>query len=316
MTAGASTTAVLARYLRPQGRRLAALAAFLVASILTQLVSPLIVRQFIDTARLGGAHVSLTVLWVLAGIFIAAAIVTQLLQIGATYFSAQLAWAATNAHASRSGEPRARPRHELPHGHLARGHHRAGGRRRRRAGQLLLAVRAADHRRRACCWSASSWCVIAAGLARRRRRWALVAIVAGVTMHAMRNVSRAQWERVRNAFSAFSAFLEERIAGLEDIRANGGGAHVDAALRRAEPRARHHATWRPHAAASGSTWSPAGCSRWASPSRWRSARGSTCCAQVTIGEVFMSMQYAGMMAQPIVHDRRCSCSSSRRPRPA
>ena len=33
----------------------------------------------------------------LAGVFIAAAIVTQLLQIGATYFSEQLAWAATNA---------------------------------------------------------------------------------------------------------------------------------------------------------------------------------------------------------------------------
>src|SRR6185312_9534258 len=51
-------------------------------------------------------------------------------------------------------------------------------------------------------------------------------IVAGLTMHAMRNVAREQWERVRDAFSAFSAFLEERFAGLEDIRANGGGAHA------------------------------------------------------------------------------------------
>ena len=35
-------------------------------------------------------------LWTLAGFFIAAAITQQLLQIGATYFSAQLAWASTN----------------------------------------------------------------------------------------------------------------------------------------------------------------------------------------------------------------------------
>ena len=54
----------------------------------------------------------------------------------------------------------------------------------------------------------------------------LHAVAAGFALHAMRNVANVEWERVRDAFSAFSAFLEERIAGLEDIRANGGGAHV------------------------------------------------------------------------------------------
>src|SRR5580704_10137943 len=87
---------VLVRYLRPESPRMAALAAFMLAATATQLVAPLILRRFIDTAASGGRHLQLPVLWTLAGLFIASAIVTQLLQIGSTYFSAQLAWGSTN----------------------------------------------------------------------------------------------------------------------------------------------------------------------------------------------------------------------------
>jgi ATP-binding cassette subfamily B protein len=54
----------------------------------------------------------------------------------------------------------------------------------------------------------------------------VVAVVAGLVLHTIRDLARDQWERVRDAFSGFSAFLEERLAGLDDIRANGGGGHV------------------------------------------------------------------------------------------
>ena len=33
-------------------------------------------------------------------------------------------------------------------------------------------------------------------------------------------------QRLREAWSAYSGFLEERLAGLDDVRANGGGGHV------------------------------------------------------------------------------------------
>ena len=87
---------MLTRYLRPQAARMATLSAFMLAGVGAQLVSPQIVGRFIDTAVQGRAHGSLNILWLLASAFIAAAIATQLLQIGATYFSEQLAWGATN----------------------------------------------------------------------------------------------------------------------------------------------------------------------------------------------------------------------------
>jgi len=93
---GLSPGRVLARYLRPQASRLATLGAFMLAGVGAQLVSPQIVGRFIDTTVQGRAHGSLSILWLLASAFIAAAIATQLLQIGATYFSEQLAWGATN----------------------------------------------------------------------------------------------------------------------------------------------------------------------------------------------------------------------------
>jgi arsenate reductase len=51
----ASGASVLADYLRPEGRKLAALAVVLVAGTAVQLASPQIIRTFIDTAAQGEA---------------------------------------------------------------------------------------------------------------------------------------------------------------------------------------------------------------------------------------------------------------------
>ena len=75
MTPSTTTTGVLRRYLRPEGRRIAALAAFMLLGIATQLVAPLIVRRFIDTAATGQARAPLSYLLLLAGAFIVAAII-------------------------------------------------------------------------------------------------------------------------------------------------------------------------------------------------------------------------------------------------
>ena len=293
----ASVSGVLVRYLRPQGRRLTTLAVFLLASIGVQLLSPLIVRRFIDTAAQGGAHAALSVLWLLAGAFIAAAIVTQLLQIAATYFSEQLAWTATNA------LRRDFATHTLG---LDMSFHTATS-----PGDVIERVDG-DVAALANFFSQFVLQIIGGALllagifvvlllADWRIGMALgaVAVVAGLTMHAMRNVARAQWERVRNAFSAFSAFLEERIAGLEDIRANGGGAHamrrfaaINRELAASNMAAIRRGQWI-YLIASG-LFSLGFAIALAVGARLYQVHA------VTIGAVFMFMQYAGMMAQPIV----------------
>lgn len=288
---------MLLRYLRPQGRRISALGLFLFASTATQLVSPLIVRQFIDTAQRGGAHVSLSVLWMLAGAFIAIAIVTQLLQIGATYFSEQLAWAATNRLRADLAT------HTL---HLDMSYHTATS-----PGDLIERVDG-DVAALANFFSQFVLQILGGALlllgifaVLMTQDWrigsalSVVAVVAGFTMHAMRNVAREQWERVRNAFSAFSAFLEERLAGLEDIRANGGGAH---AMRRFAELNRELAASNIAAIRRGQWIYLVASALFSLGFAVALAVGAHLYLihAVTIGTVFMFMQYAGMMAQPIV----------------
>ncbi|HVM99004.1 MAG TPA: ABC transporter ATP-binding protein [Caulobacteraceae bacterium] len=288
---------VLARYLRPQARRMAILAGFLLAGIATQLLSPLIVRRFIDTAAVGGAHASLTALWVLAGAFIAAAIVTQLLQIGATYHSEQLAWAATNA------LRRDLATHALG---LDMKFHNATS-----PGDLIERV---DGDVAALANFFSQFVLQIVGgalllagilLVLLLQDWRIglalgaVGVVTGLTMHAMRDLARDQWERVRNAFSAFSAFLEERVAGLEDIRANGGGAH---AMRRFAELNRELAASNIAAIRRGQWIYLVASGLFSLGFAVALAVGARLFQlhAVTIGAVFMFVQYTGMMAQPIV----------------
>ena len=84
---------LLLRYLLPQ-RGLAALMTLLViAAVGLQLLVPQLLRRFIDGA-LGGVDQSR--LTTLAVLFLAAAIVTQVLNAGATYVAAAVGWTSTN----------------------------------------------------------------------------------------------------------------------------------------------------------------------------------------------------------------------------
>jgi ABC-type multidrug transport system fused ATPase/permease subunit len=293
----ASPGAVMARYLAPQWRRMMALALFLLALTGTQLVGPPIISQFINAAVKGGHAVSLTLLWTLASVFIVAAIVTQLLQIGATYFSEQLAWGATN---KMRGDLAA---HAL---HLDMTYHTATS-----PGDVIERVDG-DVAALANFFSQFVLQIVAGGLLLvgilvvvMLKDWRVgvalgsVAIVAGLAMHMLRNVARAQWERVRNAFSGFSAFLEERLAGLDDIRANGGGAHV---MRRfglltdelavSNMAATRRGQWI-YFTASGLFSLGFALALYVSVGRFRSGA-------IKLGDVYMFLQFAGMMAQPIV----------------
>jgi ABC-type multidrug transport system fused ATPase/permease subunit len=84
---------LLVTYLRPQGRRVTLLALLLLSSIGLQLANPQLLRYFIDAAQSGGPT---SALYLAAGLFIAIALVTQLISLGATYVSEIVAWSSTN----------------------------------------------------------------------------------------------------------------------------------------------------------------------------------------------------------------------------
>ena len=85
---------LLARYLRAQLGAVAVLAALVVGNVGLQLLSPQILRYFVDTATAGGALQTLTAA---AGIYLGAAVTQQLVSIGVSYAGETVAWRATNA---------------------------------------------------------------------------------------------------------------------------------------------------------------------------------------------------------------------------
>lgn len=85
---------LLATYLRPQRDRVFWLALALLSSIGLQILNPLVLRYFIDTAIAGGTEQRLLMA---ACLFILVDLATQILGVIATYFGENVAWTATNA---------------------------------------------------------------------------------------------------------------------------------------------------------------------------------------------------------------------------
>ena len=84
---------LLARYLRPQRRKVTLLALFLFSGIGLQLISPQIVRAFIDEAQAGGATAALTRT---GALFLLVTIINQILRTLSAYFTEDVKWQATN----------------------------------------------------------------------------------------------------------------------------------------------------------------------------------------------------------------------------
>jgi ATP-binding cassette, subfamily B, bacterial len=83
----------LSRYLKPQLPRASLMTVLVLAGITLQLINPQVIRYFLDTAQAGGAPRSL----MLAGVvFIAFAILQQVMSLVARYTSLNVGWSATN----------------------------------------------------------------------------------------------------------------------------------------------------------------------------------------------------------------------------
>ncbi len=206
-------------YLRPLRLRVSGLALALLGSIGLQLAAPLVLRRFIDVALGEAVATSLVTLGVL---YLGFAVGNQLLSAAATYLGADVGWRATNElrhdmtehligldmayHTSITpGQLIERVDGDVTavSQFIARFVVRLVG-----SGLLLIGV------------------LIVSWLTDWRMGLGISVYVAGVLalLMRMRNLAVSAAEEERETSAQLYGFIEERLAGIDDIRANGGGA--------------------------------------------------------------------------------------------
>jgi ABC-type multidrug transport system fused ATPase/permease subunit len=220
--------ALLGRYLAPQRGQAVLLAALLLAGIGLQLAVPQVLRTFIDTAT-GVAAGALPAgagagLAGLAGVFLALALGTQVLGGAATVLGAAVGWNATNLlrrdlldhclrldmtfHAARtSGEMIERIDGDVTalSDFFAQFAVRVLGGLLLLLGILVLL------------WREDPW--LGAALT-------LFTALEVAVMVRLRDVAVPASAREREAAAQVFGFVEERLTGIDDVRANGAGAHA------------------------------------------------------------------------------------------
>jgi ATP-binding cassette, subfamily B, bacterial len=212
---------LLVDYLRPEWRKTTLLAVLLFSGIGLQLLNPQIMRSFIDAAL---ARAELGTLATYALLFIAVGLVNQVLTVATTYVGQDVGWRATN----RLREDLARHCLNLDLGFY---HERTPGELIERLdgdvtalsnffSQLVVRV------------IGSGLLVMGTLVMLFREDWrvglvlTVFAIVAMVTLNRARNLAVPQQREERQASANLFGLLEERLAGLDDIRANGAGAYT------------------------------------------------------------------------------------------
>ena len=214
-------SALLLKYLRQQKGIVALASLLILTNIGLQLLNPQIMRYFIDEAVSGSP---LRTLLAAAGIFVAVALVQQIVGVLATYTSGQVGWNATNALRSDLA------RHALSLDMPFHNTHTPGGMIERIDGDaetlggffstfavqilgnviMLVAVLALLFH--------EDW---RAGLA-----LLVFALISLTVIVRMRNVSVANWKANRDASTETYGFIEERLAGREDIRTSTAQPYV------------------------------------------------------------------------------------------
>ena len=212
---------LLVNYLRRQKALVALASALILTNIGLQLVNPQIMRYFIDEAVAGSP---LGRLMTAAGLFVAVALVQQVIGVLATYTSGHVGWNATNVLRSDLA------RHALSLDMPFHNSHTPGEMIERIDGDaqtlgeffstfavhilgniiMLAAVLALLFR--------EDWRV---GLA-----LGAFTTIAFVAIIRMRNVSVTNWKANREASTETYGFIEERLAGREDIRISAAQPYV------------------------------------------------------------------------------------------
>ena len=209
------------RYIVPQLPFVVTLGSLLFISLGMQLALPLIVRHFIDEAQRGA---SVEALSASAVAFIAIAVVQQFVQVFATYFSERVGWTATNNIREDLAE------HALS---LDMSYHND-----RTPGEMIERVDG-DPNELGKFFSLFIFEMLGSLLLLTgilvlllREDWRAgmaltVFVVAGMAiLTSIRNIAVPYWKANREASADTFGFLEERLAGTEDIRSNAAKPYV------------------------------------------------------------------------------------------
>jgi len=214
-------SSLLITYLRPQWGRMIWLALLLISSIGLQLVDPQILRFFIDSVTSKGVKANLLGAAVL---FFSIALLSQVLTVASTYVSTNVGWTATNA--LRTDLAR-RCLHLDMSFHNT---HTPGEMIERLDGditilsnffsQLVIQV------------VGNVLLLIGIMFVLFQIDWRVGAalgafvIVAALVLQFMRSFSVPHWIAARQTSAESYSFLEEHLAGTEDIRSNGAKAYL------------------------------------------------------------------------------------------
>ncbi|MDF2626972.1 MAG: transporter ATP-binding protein [Symbiobacteriaceae bacterium] len=207
---------LLRRYLRPQGPKVLLLGILLLTGIGLQLYYPTVLQRFIDQAGAGTPGLRLLAL---AALFLGLAIANQLLALWATYLGQEIGWRATNELRAELTE------HLLG---LDLSYHKD-----RTAGEMIERIDG-DVTPLANFFSAfvvqvAANALLLAGVLAVLYTvdWrAGLALSGFAALHLTvllrtRHSAMPGWQASRQASSQFFGYLGERLAGLEEIRANG-----------------------------------------------------------------------------------------------
>jgi ABC-type multidrug transport system fused ATPase/permease subunit len=284
---------LLRRYLRPQAPRVALLAVWLLAGIALQLLAPQLLSDFIDGTREGSTQAQLLML---AGLFLVVALFAQVMNALAVYASESVGWTATNLlrfdlalhclrldlgfhHAHTPGEMIERVDGDVTQlsSFFSQLIIRILGNLVLMAGILVLLFR-------------EDWRV---GLI-----YTVFTVVTLAALRRLHDIAVPHWKAARQAGAALMGFLEERLAGTEDIRSSGAVPYV---LRRLaevmrEQMRRSRTAW---------LW---GSSMWASTvillavgNALAFGLGATLlrAGVITLGTVYLFFHYTEMLRRPI-----------------
>jgi ABC-type multidrug transport system fused ATPase/permease subunit len=209
----------------PHWRKTLLLAALLVGSTGLELLTPQIVRRFLENALQGGPP---RVLAEAALLYAGTGLLQQVGAVAAAYIARDVGWRATNRLRADLA------RHCL---HLDLGFHYA-----RTPGELIERV-AGDVARLAGFFSTLAVriggnALVVAGVLvlLTLQDWrfglglGLLVLATAGAYYAMRRLPARFWEGERRAFAALTGFLEERLGGREDLRASGATGYVMARL--------------------------------------------------------------------------------------
>jgi ABC-type multidrug transport system fused ATPase/permease subunit len=284
---------LLVTYLRPHRRRVAALLGLLLVGIALDLANPLVLRAFIDAATAGG---SLSTLLALAGLYLLIACVIQALSVAETFVAENLALLATNR---LRGDLMLHCLRLDPDFHAA---HTPGELIERVDGDVTTL---ANYFSRFVVQLFGNALLLVGVLAllatidwRISLALGLLTALTIVVVYRLRDLAVPRRAAERQASAALFGFLEERLAGTEDLRASGAIAFT---LRQLAERSRTLLRTRRAAFIIGSATGGVtlvllalGTAVGLGLGAWLYLTGS-----ITIGTVFAILAYTQMLGRPL-----------------